>query len=236
METRVAAIAICNEFCPLISFSRNQGSSKSDNEHEKYVRLFIVCPKTATEDELREEFEQWGTVEHVTLVKDKQTGNPKGFGYIRYPTFYNAAVAFENCPSKYKAVFAEPKGTTQRNQRDQYGGGGGRDDNNMMGGRGGNSGFGGGGYGGGNMGGMGGGGGGGFNNGGGGYNNDWGNNSFNNDMSQFLRMQNVQVPQPTCLEVVVSTCVNQDQLWRLFDIIPGLDYCQITKECKYAQK
>lgn len=24
--------------------------------------------------------------------------------------------------------------------------------------------------------------------------------------------------------------MNQDQLWRLFDIIPGLDYCQITGE------
>lgn len=25
--------------------------------------------------------------------------------------------------------------------------------------------------------------------------------------------------------------MNQDQLWRLFDIIPGLDFCQITGEC-----
>lgn len=214
-------------------FSRNQGSSKSDNEHEKYVRLFIVCSKTATEEELREEFKQFGPVENVTLVRDKQTGNPKGFGYVRYPKFYHAAVAFENCASKYRAVFAEPKGSNTRNQRDQFNS---RDDNSMMSGRGGNmsGGFGSGG----NMGNMGMGGGGmssgGFNNGGN-YNNDWSNNTFNNDMSQFLRMQNVQVPQPTCLEVIVSTCVNQDQLWRLFDIIPGLDYCQITKECKLRQ-
>lgn len=105
----------------------------------------------------------------------------------------------------------------------------------MSGGRvgGGNMG-GGGGFGGGNMGGGGGMSmGGGFNNGGGGGFNDWGNTSCNNEMSQFLRMQNVQVPQPTCLEVIASNCVNQDQLWRLFDIIPGLDYCQITRECKY---
>lgn len=27
------------------------------------------------------------------------------------------------------------------------------------------------------------------------------------------------------------TQINQDQLWRLFDIIPGLEYCQLTGEC-----
>lgn len=29
------------------------------------------------------------------------------------------------------------------------------------------------------------------------------------------------------LNVICSALINQDQLWRLFDIIPGLDYCQI---------
>lgn len=33
------------------------------------------------------------------------------------------------------------------------------------------------------------------------------------------------------LNVIVSSTVNQDQLWRLFDIVPGLDYCHITGEC-----
>lgn len=32
------------------------------------------------------------------------------------------------------------------------------------------------------------------------------------------------------LTVICSAMVNQDQLWRLFDIIPGLDYCQIIGE------
>lgn len=32
------------------------------------------------------------------------------------------------------------------------------------------------------------------------------------------------------LNVICSALVNQDQLWRLFDIIPGLDYCQIIGE------
>ncbi|KAL9903519.1 RNA-binding protein 45 [Glossina fuscipes] len=202
----------------LVAANRNQGSNKVENEQEKYVRLFIVTSKNATEDELRNEFAQWGPVDSVTLVRDKNTGNPKGFGYIRYTRFYHAALAFENCASKYKAVFAEPKNST-RNQRDQYG----RlpDDGPVSGGRGGGGGgYGNGGFGSNNM--------GGYNNGGG--FNDWTNLSSNTDMAAFLRMQNVPVPQPTCLEVIASNSVNQDQLWRLFDIIPGLDYCQITRE------
>lgn len=30
--------------------------------------------------------------------------------------------------------------------------------------------------------------------------------------------------------------LNQDQLWRLFDIIPGLEFCQITGECSRTSK
>ncbi|KAH8286934.1 hypothetical protein KR018_010718 [Drosophila ironensis] len=197
----------------LVAANRNQGSNKSENEQEKYVRLFIVIPKTATEEDIRDEFSQWGEVESVTIVKEKNNGNPKGFGYVRFTKFYYAAVAFENCSTKYKAVFAEPKGST-RTQRDQYGRP--ADDNPLYSG----SGRGGSNYNGdrGNSGGS-----------GGSYNNDW-NVSVNNDMSAFLRMQNVPVAQPSCLEVTVSNCVNQDQLWRLFDIIPGLDYCQIMRE------
>ncbi|KAL7732022.1 hypothetical protein ACLKA6_015785 [Drosophila palustris] len=202
----------------LVAANRNQGSNKSENEQEKYVRLFIVIPKTANEDDIRDEFAQWGEVENVTIVREKNNGSPKGFGYVRFTKFYYAAVAFENCSAKYRAVFAEPKGSS-RTQRDQYG----RlaDDSPMY-----SSGRGGGG--------GGGGGGSNYNGGGSGggsssFNNDW-NTSVNSDMSAFLRMQNVPVPQPTCLEVTVSNCVNQDQLWRLFDIIPGLDYCQIMRE------
>ncbi|KAM8710754.1 hypothetical protein ACLKA7_017390 [Drosophila subpalustris] len=202
----------------LVAANRNQGSNKSENEQEKYVRLFIVIPKTANEDDIRDEFAQWGEVENVTIVREKNNGSPKGFGYVRFTKFYYAAVAFENCSAKYRAVFAEPKGSS-RTQRDQYG----RlaDDSPMYSsGRGGGGGGGGGGsnYNGGGSGG-----------GSGSFNNDW-NTSVNSDMSAFLRMQNVPVPQPTCLEVTVSNCVNQDQLWRLFDIIPGLDYCQIMRE------
>jgi RNA recognition motif-containing protein len=37
---------------------------------------------SATEDELRELFGQHGTVSSVTLVSDRETGQPRGFGFV----------------------------------------------------------------------------------------------------------------------------------------------------------
>ncbi|XP_037940390.1 RNA-binding protein 45-like isoform X4 [Teleopsis dalmanni] len=162
----------------LFAANRNQGSSRSDIEHEKFVRLFILCSKNAIEQELHEEFSKYGDVESITIVKDKTTGISKGCGYIRYTKFSHAAFAYENCPHKYKAIFAEPRGST-RTQRDHYG----RANDDIS-----------------------------------------GLKDFNSNM------QRSSAYQPTCLEVTVSNLVNQDQLWRLFDIIPGLESCQFTKE------
>jgi len=37
-------------------------------------------------------------------------------------------------------------------------------------------------------------------------------------------------PEGNCrLSVVTSTSINQDQLWRLFDLVPGLDYCELKR-------
>ena len=39
-------------------------------------------PFTATEAEIRELFEPHGTVHSVTLVEDRETGRPRGFGFV----------------------------------------------------------------------------------------------------------------------------------------------------------
>jgi RNA recognition motif-containing protein len=39
----------------------------------------------ATEDELRQMFEQFGTVERVSLIADRDTGRPRGFGFVEMP-------------------------------------------------------------------------------------------------------------------------------------------------------
>jgi RNA recognition motif-containing protein len=35
-----------------------------------------------TEGELREEFEKYGTVNRVDIIKDRETGRSKGFGFV----------------------------------------------------------------------------------------------------------------------------------------------------------
>ena len=39
-------------------------------------------PFTSTEDEVRELFEQHGTVSSVKLITDRETGRPRGFGFV----------------------------------------------------------------------------------------------------------------------------------------------------------
>ena len=39
-------------------------------------------PFSATEDEIRERFAEFGEVESVSLITDRYTGQPRGFGFI----------------------------------------------------------------------------------------------------------------------------------------------------------
>lgn len=65
-------------------FSRNQGSGRTENEHEKYVRLFVIVPKNMTEEDLRSEFEEYGPLESVSMIRDKVTRECKGFAYVKF--------------------------------------------------------------------------------------------------------------------------------------------------------
>lgn len=42
-------------------------------------------PFSATEAEVRSLFEQHGTVQSVKLVNDRETGRPRGFGFVEMP-------------------------------------------------------------------------------------------------------------------------------------------------------
>ena len=41
----------------VVANSKRDGSTRDPREDEKLVRLFVICPKTYTEKDLREEFE-----------------------------------------------------------------------------------------------------------------------------------------------------------------------------------
>ena len=49
----------------------------------------------ATEEDLRELFQQAGTVESVRIVTDQFTGRPRGFGFVEMATKEEAAKAIE---------------------------------------------------------------------------------------------------------------------------------------------
>ena len=50
-------------------------------------------PRELTEDDLRREFEAFGKVESVAIVKDRYSGQPRGFGFVEMPTKSEAVAA-----------------------------------------------------------------------------------------------------------------------------------------------
>lgn len=47
------------------------------------TRIYVGnLPFSATPDEVRQLFEQHGSVENVDLIHDRETGRPRGFGFV----------------------------------------------------------------------------------------------------------------------------------------------------------
>lgn len=122
-------------------------------------------PFSATESEVRDLFAQHGTVDSVALPTDRETGRPRGFGFVEMPQA-DAQKAMQALNGFNMG--GRPLRVNEAQDRPRTGGGGG-------GGRPGGGGRSGGGYGGGGSGGGygGGGGGGGYGGGGGGGQRRW---------------------------------------------------------------
>ena len=52
-------------------------------------------PYATTDDELKEAFQQAGTVESATIIMDKMSGRSKGFGFVEMVTDEEAQAAIE---------------------------------------------------------------------------------------------------------------------------------------------
>ena len=52
------------------------------------------------EDDLREAFEVHGEVQEVTVVRDRETGRSRGFGFVEMPTSAEAEAAISNLNGK----------------------------------------------------------------------------------------------------------------------------------------
>ena len=60
------------------------------------MRIFVGnIDWTTTEDELRQQFDPYGTVESVRILTDRETGHPRGFGFVEMPDATQAQAAIE---------------------------------------------------------------------------------------------------------------------------------------------
>lgn len=44
----------------------------------------MIVPKNMTEEDLRSEFEEYGPLESVSMIRDKVTRECKGFAYVKF--------------------------------------------------------------------------------------------------------------------------------------------------------
>lgn len=83
---------------------------------------------STTEDGLRSAFAAFGEVASVSVVKDRETGRPRGFGFVEMPNANEAAAAIEALHDKdidgRKVTVNEARPKTERPRTG--GGGGGR--------------------------------------------------------------------------------------------------------------
>jgi len=90
-------------------------------------------PRQATEDDLRPAFEAFGKIFSVNIIKDKYSGESKGFGFVEMPTRLEAEAAIAGLNGKdfmgqaLTVNEARPKSDHDRKRGGGgYGGGGSR--------------------------------------------------------------------------------------------------------------
>jgi RNA recognition motif-containing protein len=81
-------------------------------------------PFTATEDGIKELFGQHGTVHSVALINDRETGRPRGFGFIEVEDDALSAM-FQNLDGQEMGGRALRVNEAQNRPRGGGGGGGG---------------------------------------------------------------------------------------------------------------
>lgn len=97
--------------------------SKKDLDNPPFSRLFVLYPKVANMHELQQAFEQYGPIEDIWIVKDKDTLTTKGIAYIKYSKTSHAAKAIEElngkCLNGYqkalKVIVSNSKNDTKAN-------------------------------------------------------------------------------------------------------------------------
>ncbi|MBN1764261.1 MAG: RNA-binding protein, partial [Sedimentisphaerales bacterium] len=81
--------------------------------------------KETTEDDLRQAFEAFGEVSSTNVVKDRDTGESRGFGFVEMPSSQEAQTAITEMDGK-ELQGSAVKVSEARPRTERRGGGGGR--------------------------------------------------------------------------------------------------------------
>ncbi|XP_018092712.1 RNA binding motif protein 45 S homeolog isoform X2 [Xenopus laevis] len=186
-----------------VFIAQSRGSSNHrDVEDEELTRIFVMIPKSYTEEDVKQKFKEYGQIEYCSIIKNKNTGESKGLAYVRFLKPSQAALAIENCDRSFKAILAEPK---------NKGGGG---------------------------------------SGGGGAENDYHNSarqetmiqhdhtaaatvfSYEYDYSSYDKNTDARTQETISKRLIVVSRLPmiQEQVHNLFDLIPGLEYCEVQRD------
>ncbi len=85
------------------------------------MKLYVGnLPFTATETEVREMFEKHGNVDSISLITDRDTGRPRGFGFIEMSDGGEAAMGALNGTMMGERALT----VNEARQREDRGGGG----------------------------------------------------------------------------------------------------------------
>jgi RNA recognition motif-containing protein len=86
--------------------------------------------RTLSESELKEVFQVYGTVQTASIIKDKMTGDSRGFGFVEMPNRDEAMKAIASLNGKdlkgRNMTVNEAKPRTDGPRSGGFGGGGGR--------------------------------------------------------------------------------------------------------------
>lgn len=85
--------------------------------------------RQVTEEDLRKTFESFGQVESATIIKDKFSGEPRGFGFVEMPAKAEARAAIDGLNGtelKERSINVNEARPREENRRGKGGRGDGR--------------------------------------------------------------------------------------------------------------
>ena len=83
-------------------------SGRVDVDNPPFSRIFIVCSKRHTSEDMKIAFEHFGGIEDVWVVKDKLTKENRGVCYIKFTKASSAARACEEMDGKVVGGDSKP--------------------------------------------------------------------------------------------------------------------------------